>query len=668
MTGFQALLLSRRSIVSTSAVRLMLLSPALIMPIAVRPAAAQYSTVEINKVSAFPPYAQTAVYNAPAFSTDGTWLAYTSGDAVWTQSIKGGALKRIFVKGTLLPGSEAKAKSIYPQTVVDNGIVIFIATDGGGGATGLFGLYSIKADGSEPAKRIADSTQTPGGTPGWYDFMNPEGVYGFFQVSKGVAVIGLEGGTLYAANVDGSDPRVLWQVVTPGGFAGCSSGGEYHDIFTVNQAFQPATDGKNYAFGAANFLDFAGLYEGPLSTVNACGDRIDSGDSINDPALKILPGQPTAGGAFAFPQGENFQIDGSYVYFGAYSANGVKSGEDYYGYFKVPLGGGKASVIVSNISHIPGIIDPKTKAFVQARLLGFAVRNGRFIFAAVDEAQNDPESFYMLEGTQYVKVFQSGTSVSDRCIGTLESGFADEATINQNSLTADGRLVFYAMDAPPTYPNLSGPCTYPQFDYIHLPIAFFVTDTTHRLLPTETEISLNAVAPIVYGERPSLKIQIKPVANPKNLVPTGTVTVYYTNPEYFGVQQPKSPSARLNADGEATIALGPQQIGTYSYVVSYGGDTNFAASGSTLLTFPLHVTAPRFSVPTGTYKSGQTVSLTDITPGSAIHYTTNGSTPTKSSPTFLNSIKLTKTTTIKAIATAAGDQPSIVSTAIYTIK
>ena len=174
--------------------------------------------------------------------------------------------------------------------------------------------------------------------------------------------------------------------------------------------------------------------------------------------------------------------------------------------------------------------------------------------------------------------------------------------------------------------------------------------------------------PVLYGEKPSLKIQVKAAAaNPKNLVPTGTVSVWYTNPEYFGQLQPKPGSAKLNADGEATLALGAQQIGTYTYVVAYGGDTNFASSGSAKLTFPLHVTAPKFSIPGKTYTTPQSVYMTDGTPGSTIHYTLDGSTPTKNSPSFLNAISITKTTTVRAIGTAAGDLPSTITSATYTI-
>ena len=669
MTKVLCLSLPRKDNRLIPAVRFLFLSVAFALLLLAQRAASQYSTVEVNTEAAFPKPAQAGFGFGATFSTDGTWLAYSTGNAVWSQSIKGGKLHRLFTTGTVLPGSHIKAKLIYPQTEVSGGIIVFLATDEGG-ETGLYGLYAINADGSGTARRVADSTQVPEAI-NWSNDMNPEGVYGFFQVEKGVVVFGLQGGTLYAADIDGSHLRTIWQVPQTGGFRGCSSGGEYHSIFLVNQAFQPATDGTNYAFGAGNYLDFAGVYHGPLTTQNACGDLIDSGDSIDDPSLKILPGQPQAGAAFAFPQGQNFQIDDDFVYFGAYSSHGVSSTEDYYGYFKVPLKGGKASVLVSNISHVPGLAESGGK-FGQLKLLGFAVRNGRFLFAAQDEAQNDPEAFYMVDGDKYVKIFTSGTSVSNHCVGSLDSGFADEATINQNSLTADGKLVFFAFDAPPTYPNASGPCSYPQFDYIHLPFGFFVVDTTHPLIHTETEISLSVAQPVVYGEKPSLRITVLPAEgarNPKDLVPTGVVSVYYTNPAYFGQLYPTPNTATLDSDGKATIALGAQQAGTYSYVVAYGGDTNFASSASAKIVFPLHVTAPTFSVKGGTYNSAQSITLSDATPGSTIYYTTNGAAPTKKSKVFLNAIPVSSgKVTIKAMAVAAGDAPSAVVSQSYTIK
>jgi len=75
-----------------------------------------------------------------------------------------------------------------------------------------------------------------------------------------------------------------------------------------------------------------------------------------------------------------------------------------------------------------------------------------------------------------------------------------------------------------------------------------------------------------------------------------------------------------------------------------------------------------FSPAAGSYSSSQQVSLTG--PASVttkIYYTTDGSTPTTASKVYTAEIPVSKTTTIKAIAQAEGFEPSLVSSATYTI-
>lgn len=633
-------------------------------------ATAQYSTKQIAIDTQFPTAAQNG-FRQP-IATDGTFVAYSTGNALWSQPALGGPAKRLFAIGQIMPKSDSKASLIYPQIVLTGGTVVFLATDGGG-ETGLFGLYSIKADGSKLAERVFDSTNTDT-LFDWYTMMDLYGYSWIFQAAKDTAVIGISG-TFYSASLDGSDWKVLWQV-SPPGFAGCPTKGAYSDIFLADQAYMPATNGTAYAFGAGSTLEFEGLYQGPLTANNSCDNLINSGisnDFAPDQAVKILPGQPVKAGPFSFGNtNQSIQIDGEYVYFGASVANGVSSKEDYTGYFKIPLKGGKAEAVVTNLSHVPGITSASGK-YDEVNLMGFAVNNGRFVFLAQDAvAESTGGAFYLVDGTNYLPLFTSGSSANNTCVGALDSGYAAPGALNQVSLSPTGMLYFEAEVLPPTVPNALGPCSYAQADYIHDPIGYFALDTTHPLIHTETEISLNHVPPVTYGEKPSLTIKVAPAPgakNAKDLVPTGTVTVWFTNPEYFGAQQPKSPSAKLNADGEATIPLGPQQIGTYTYTVAYGGDTNFASSGSEGLTFPLHVTAPTFSVKGGTYKKAQTVSILDSTPGATIYYTLNGDTPTKNpKEEFVNPIQVKSKTTIKAIAIAAGDENSTVITATYTIQ
>ena len=62
------------------------------------------------------------------------------------------------------------------------------------------------------------------------------------------------------------------------------------------------------------------------------------------------------------------------------------------------------------------------------------------------------------------------------------------------------------------------------------------------------------------------------------------------------------------------------------------------------------------------------MTIADSTPGSAIYYTTNGTTPTTGSTLYAASIAVGATETIKAMAAATASTQSAVATATYTIS
>jgi YVTN family beta-propeller protein len=76
---------------------------------------------------------------------------------------------------------------------------------------------------------------------------------------------------------------------------------------------------------------------------------------------------------------------------------------------------------------------------------------------------------------------------------------------------------------------------------------------------------------------------------------------------------------------------------------------------------------PVFEPVAGTYSSAQSVTITDATSGAEIYYTTNGATPTTKSTKYTVAIPVSKTETIKAIATATAHSQSAVASALYTI-
>ncbi len=79
------------------------------------------------------------------------------------------------------------------------------------------------------------------------------------------------------------------------------------------------------------------------------------------------------------------------------------------------------------------------------------------------------------------------------------------------------------------------------------------------------------------------------------------------------------------------------------------------------------VSSPTFSPAAGTFSSAQSVSLSCATSGAAIHYTTDGSTPTAGSPTYSSALTVSTSATLKALATKDGMTDSGIASATYTI-
>lgn len=108
---------------------------------------------------------------------------------------------------------------------------------------------------------------------------------------------------------------------------------------------------------------------------------------------------------------------------------------------------------------------------------------------------------------------------------------------------------------------------------------------------------------------------------------------------------------------------------TIKAIAAASGFSNSAVATATYtINLPPPVPTPTFSPLPGNYTSPQTVTISDTAAGATIYYTTDGSTPTTSSPTFTTPIPVSSTETIKAIAAATGFSNSTVATAAYTFN
>ena len=105
-----------------------------------------------------------------------------------------------------------------------------------------------------------------------------------------------------------------------------------------------------------------------------------------------------------------------------------------------------------------------------------------------------------------------------------------------------------------------------------------------------------------------------------------------------------------------TVVNGKVYVGAQYQLSVYG-----------LLNGRAQAAAPEFSPASKSFNGTLSATISDATPGAVIYYTTDGSTPTGASTPYTGPIAVDSTTTINAIANAAGYLPSPLSSATYTL-
>jgi hypothetical protein len=130
-------------------------------------------------------------------------------------------------------------------------------------------------------------------------------------------------------------------------------------------------------------------------------------------------------------------------------------------------------------------------------------------------------------------------------------------------------------------------------------------------------------------------------------------------------------SLALDAGGDVFVGGQTNSI-DLPLTAPYGPSNNAGATGW-LMKFGSSVSkltlTPTLSPASGTYSSSQTVTISTTTSGASIRYTVNGATPSETVGTvYSGPITVSSTTTINAIAYAAGQTDSSITSATYTIQ
>jgi hypothetical protein len=230
--------------------------------------------------------------------------------------------------------------------------------------------------------------------------------------------------------------------------------------------------------------------------------------------------------------------------------------------------------------------------------------------------------------------------------------------------TTAGASIYYTIDG-------STPTTGSTLFSAATPIQVATTTTIKAIAADSPTYTNSSVASATYT------INLPVAATPTFLPLPGTFTsaqsvslsdtttgasIYYTTDG----STPTSSSTLFNPANPIAVSS-TTTINAIAIATGYANSAE--ATGTYTINLPVAAT-PTFSPAPGIYTAAQSVSLSDTTTGAAIYYTTNGSMPTASSTLFnpATPIAVSATTTINAIAIAAGYTNSAEATGTFTLN
>src|SRR5207247_60650 len=193
--------------------------------------------------------------------------------------------------------------------------------------------------------------------------------------------------------------------------------------------------------------------------------------------------------------------------------------------------------------------------------------------------------------------------------------------------TTSGATIYYTTDgSTPTTLSAAytGPITVTQ-------------TTTIRAIAAAPGYATSAVASATYTIQvatPTFSPAAGTYSQPRSVALSDTTsgaTIYYTT----------DGSTPTTSSAAYTGAIAVTQTTTIKAMAANPGMANSTVATAT---YTLQAATPTFSPPAGSYLLPQLVSISDSSPGVTIYYTTDGSTPTTSSPQYTGPILVVLTT------------------------
>lgn len=157
-------------------------------------------------------------------------------------------------------------------------------------------------------------------------------------------------------------------------------------------------------------------------------------------------------------------------------------------------------------------------------------------------------------------------------------------------------------------------------------------------------------------------------------LPAATPTFSPASSKYYSVQSVSIADATAGAKiyyttngttptTSSTLYSGPITVSTTQTIeaVAIASGTSISAVGKAGYTIQLPAATPVLSPAPGTYKSAQSLTITDSTPGTTIYYTINGKYPNSTSTIYSGPITLASNSVVQAIAVSTGYSTSGIS-------
>jgi hypothetical protein len=236
-------------------------------------------------------------------------------------------------------------------------------------------------------------------------------------------------------------------------------------------------------------------------------------------------------------------------------------------------------------------------------------------------------------------------------------------TIDSSSYASNGPAVLEAHDASNVATTLYSSATNASRDSAGIAVKFIVPTVANG------KVYVGAGGEVdIYGLLNGVTQTAAPSITPGTESYNGTLSVTITD---------ATPNASIyyttdgtSASSTSTLYTGPISVSSSETIKAIASATGLLVSAQSSATYSnvSQTSAVTFSVPTGTYASAQTVSLSDATANATIYYTTNGSTPTTASTVYTTPLTVSSTETISALAVAPGLSNSPVISQTYTVQ